>query len=155
MFPQAATFSLTQGILQAWLQRIFSSLRLYFSVSILILQLWRQMTWAKYLQSLFVEKVQTMALNQDTRIVLFTLCNTKAVQVIGYKFLRKQYPRIQAYSVYLKKQRIQRNDFFLNCCQLKERTGSWKKELAVKRKDGVMQLPQPAANLCENRLSCN
>ena len=42
--------------------RIFSSLRFYFSVITLILHVWGQVTWAKYLHMSFIDKVQTMTL---------------------------------------------------------------------------------------------
>ncbi len=82
--------------------------------------------------------------------------NTKKVQVIWYEFLRKQYPNHTYISIlFLRNKKYPRDEYFLNCRQLKKRTGSWKKGLADERKNWVVQLPQPAANLCDNQLSCN
>ena len=74
--------SLNTGFFQLGSNRVFYLLRFYFSTSMLIFQLWGgQVMWAKYLRIIiYVEEVQNMALNKDTRIVLFTLCITEELQ---------------------------------------------------------------------------
>ena len=99
-------------------------------------------TRTTYLHIPYVEKVQNIAINLDMHIVLFNLCNTKEVQVICYKFLRKQNTKYTHISSMFLRNKIPNDEFFLRIFSCVDTAGTWQTGLAVERK----RLCHPATN---------